>query len=796
MSIKCQAELFVTEDAESRSGEARLPAGDRCKRILVPYPVDKAYDYIVPDDLEVQVGDYVCVPVRGKEVPGIIWGDSEGDVALAKLKAVISKYPLKPMSKITRDFIDWVARYTVTPKGAVLKMALSVPAGLTPPKPATGYKLKIPSPRGERELSPKQQAVLDVLQDDIPRRAAEIAREAGCTPGVIKTMAKNGVLEETEIHNPAPCRKPDPHREGPSLSEGQGSAAEYICSLLSPPASGRESPEAAEGSKAPKPILLDGVTGAGKTEVYFEAVAEALKQDKQVLILLPEIALSNAFLERFKARFGCDPALWHSNLSPAQRRTTWRGVAEGHTKVVVGARSALFLPYQDLGFVVVDEEHDPAYKQEDGVIYHARDMAVTRAHLGKIPIVLVSATPSLETIHNAWNGRYDHLHLSDRYGGSRLPEITTIDMREDKPERGEFISPPLRHAVAETIQKGEQALLFLNRRGYAPLTLCRTCGHRMECPRCTAWLVEHKAAGKLQCHHCGFHMQTPKECPECGDTDSLNACGPGVERIHEEAKRYFPDARIMVLASDTAETNEQLRAMLDDIRAGKVDIIIGTQIIAKGHHFPNLTCVGVIDADLGLQGGELRAAERTYQLLHQVAGRAGREEALGRVYLQSFMPDHKIMQALSHSSNSLPCESGDLAREDKDPRLHEENGGLISGRDLFLAAEAQEREAANMPPYSRLVGIIIAGREESQVIDTAKALGRAAPEHNMQGPQIQTLGPAPAPFARLRGRYRYRLLVRAEKEINIQKTVATWVAGVKTPSTVRVYIDIDPQSFL
>ncbi|MCB1533065.1 MAG: primosomal protein N' [Alphaproteobacteria bacterium] len=737
----------MTQSSLFQDQEAPAASPGTCKRVLVPFPVGKAYDYIVPDDMDVQAGDYVTVPLSGRDITGVVWGDATGDVNPKKLKLMIWRYDFAPMPSVQRKFIDWVADYTLAPKGSVLKMSLSAPSALEPPKPIKAYKPKVSAATG---LSPQRKKVLEVLSDGLARRPSEIAELAGVSAGVVTGMADKGLLELVEIYSSAPCRKPDLSRPRANLSADQQIAADHLCDQV----------RAGQYAAA----LLDGVTGAGKTETYFEAVAEALKAGKQALILLPEIALSNAFLERFKSRFGCAPALWHSHLTPAQRRKTWRGVANGETKVVVGARSALFLPYADLGYIVVDEEHDPAYKQEDGgVIYHARDMAVVRAHLGEIPVTLVSATPSLETMHNAWNGRYDHLHLPDRFGGARLPEIETIDMRTDKPERQHFISPTLKKAVIETVRRGEQVLLFLNRRGYAPLTLCRTCGHRCECPRCTAWLVEHKGGANLQCHHCGFHMRRPLNCPECDDKDSLAACGPGVERIYEEAKSYFPDARIMVLASDTAEDNDTLRAMLDQVREGKVDIIIGTQIVAKGHHFPNLTCVGVIDADLGLTGGELRAAERTYQLLHQVAGRAGRAEKTGHVYLQTFMPDHRIMKALAHGA-----------------------------RDAFLEAEAHEREQAHMPPYSRLAGIIIAGREEFEVIEVAKALGKTAP----QGPTIQTLGPAPAPLARLRGRYRYRLLVRADKSVNIQKTIEGWIGAHKIPSNVRVYIDIDPQSFL
>ena len=458
MSIKTEQVTLFEEELEQ--------APESCAAVLVPYPVDKAYDYGVIEGEMLGPGDYVTVPLGGREVPAVVWGDAAGDVNPAKLKSVVLKHKMKPMPEVMRKFIDWVAEYTMTPKGFVLKMALSVPGALNPPKSQKGYRS---AGETDAKLTEKQQKVLDVLSDGQARIAADIAREADVSAGVVKTLAGKGVLEEVDIFNPAPCKKPDPFREGPDLSEDQDAAAAHL----------KEAVRSGEFSAA----LLDGVTGAGKTEVYFEAVAEALKQNKQVLILIPEIALSNAFLDRFQDRFGCTPALWHSHLSSGQRKTTWRGVAEGHSKVVVGARSALFPPYQDLGLIVVDEEHDPAYKQEDGVIYHARDMAVVRAHMGEFPIVLVSATPSLETVHNAWQGRYEHLHLPDRFGGARMPEIESIDMRADKPEAQHFISPTLKNAIVETVQKGEQVLLFLNRRGYAPLTLCRSCGHRMDCPR-------------------------------------------------------------------------------------------------------------------------------------------------------------------------------------------------------------------------------------------------------------------------------------------------------------------------
>ncbi len=726
------------------------PSSEPQMAVLIPYPVDKAYSYAVLEGLAVQPGDYVTVPLGNREVAGVVWGAAEDSVKPGKLKSMVVKHDLPPMSVVQRDFIDWVAHYNMAVKGAVLKMSLSVPGALEPPKPVTGYTIDIQiNDKTRKGLSPQRQKVLEVLSDGMPRRAAEIAEQADCTAAVVKGMLGKNLVRTVDIYTSAPCRKPDPHRHGPELSEQQNEAASRISGYVE--------------SNQYQAALLDGVTGAGKTEVYFEGVAEALKQDKQVLILLPEIALSNAFIDRFKSRFGCAPALWHSSLSVGQRKRTWRGVAEGHTKVVVGARSALFLPYQNLGLIIVDEEHDPAYKQEDGVIYHARDMAVVRAHLGAFPIVLVSATPALETMSNVWSERYEHLHLPDRHGGAKLPDMHVIDLKEDRPERQHFIAPSLYEALKANLESGEQSLLFLNRRGYAPLTLCRGCGHRMECPRCTAWLVEHRHINRLQCHHCGYFKSTPKDCPECGDEDSFAACGPGVERIKEEVKEYFPDARTIVLASDTAKTHEELLNILNDIRDHEYDIIIGTQIIAKGHHFPKLTCVGVIDADLGLQGGDLRAAERTFQLLHQVAGRAGREALPGHVYLQTWMPQNKVMLALASHD-----------------------------RDAFLEVESHEREVSHMPPFSRLAGIIVSGKDEQLVLETAQNLGKCA----IHGEGIQTFGPAEAPFYRLRGNYRRRLLVRADKNIDIQKAIAGWLAQVKTPSTIRVYTDIDPQSFL
>lgn len=508
--------------------------------------------------------------------------------------------------------------------------------------------------------------------------------------------------------------------------------------------------------------LLDGVTGSGKTEVYFEAVAAALAQGKQALILLPEISLTAQFLERFERRFGIQPALWHSEVTPAQRRRAWQGVVSNQTRVVVGARSALFLPFADLGLIVVDEEHEASYKQEDGVTYHARDMAIARAHLGGFAVALVSATPSLETMTNAKAEKYSYLHLPSRHAGAEMPAMQVIDLRANAPPRGKFISPALQEALAATLAAGEQSLLFLNRRGYAPLTLCRSCGYRFQCPSCSAWLVEHRRQAVLQCHHCGHRQKPPKACPQCAEEGMLAACGPGVERIEEEVKALFPDARALVLASDESGGQKAVAEAVKRIEDKDVDIIIGTQIIAKGHHFPSLTCVGVIDADLGLSGGDLRAGERTFQLLQQVSGRAGRAEKKGRVFIQTYMPVQNVIQALA-----------------------------ANNRDKFLEAEAQARQRAGMPPYGRLAALILSGANETVLTRFCQTLAQKAPRYD----DVRVLGPAPAPISFLRGQYRQRFLIKSSRDVALQKFMREWLEGAKTPSSLQMKIDIDPQSF-
>ncbi|MEM8986359.1 MAG: primosomal protein N' [Pseudomonadota bacterium] len=719
--------------------------------VLLPLPLAGPYDYLAPEDAPLAVGQYVVVPLGPREVRGVVWAAPSTTELTEKaekaLKTVIRVLDAPPLTQDVRNFVDWVAAYTLFPQGAVLRMVMRSGAQLTPPKPKTGYVLGKTPPQKTTEIRAKVLAAAG----DVPQTAQVLAAAAGCGVGVIKGLADAGALVPVSIDPDPPYPLPDLERPGPRLSPEQNAAAEAL-----------KADVVAGGYKT---TLIDGVTGSGKTEVYFEAIAAALRKDPtaQVLVLMPEIALTLQFIKRVEARFGVAPTLWHSDAGDAGRRRAWRRVADGGARIVVGARSALFLPFQNLSLIIVDEEHDSSYKQEDGVLYQARDMAVARGARKGFPVILASATPALETMINVTQGRYSAVTLPGRFGGASMPETETIDLRAAPPDKGQWLSPKLIEAVDETLDRGEQAMLFLNRRGYAPLTICRKCGHRLTAPHSDTWLVEHRYENKLVCHHTGFSMPKPKHCPACGAEDSLAACGPGVERVGEEAKARWPDRRVAVFSSDTVQAPGEVKGLLADMAAGRIDILIATQIAAKGHHFPNLTLIGVVDADLGLSGGDLRAGERTYQLLNQVAGRAGRAEKKGRALLQTYQPNHPVMRA------------------------------LISGdRDTFLAQEAEGREMLGFPPYGRLAAVILTGEKEDQVRAAAQTLAKAAPHAK----DVEVWGPAPAPIARLRGRTRMRFLVKAARTVNLQAFLTAWRADVKTPSSVRVAVDVDPYSFL
>ncbi|MBL8659407.1 MAG: primosomal protein N' [Rhodospirillales bacterium] len=730
-------------------------AGERVA-VLLPLALPGAYDYRVPADLQIEDGAFVEVPLGSRRLLGAVWGPGEGDVDEGRLREILGRCDAPPLQPTARRFVDWVAAYTVQPRGAVLRMIMSVPEALRPARTVPVYALpdrpcggasEMPTPRPHRPTAARSR-VLAVLADGRARTAAELTDEAGVSSGVVGSMAAAGLIAkaarcETAREDPLGVLPP-----GPVLSVEQAQAADRLRAAL------------AEGFSV---TLVDGVPGSGKTEVYFEAIAAALAAGGQVLVLLPEIALGAQWLARFRARFGADPHAWHSELGRAERRRTWRRVAEGSARVVVGARSALFLPFARLSLIVIDEEHDASYKQEDGVPYNARDMAVVRARLGNIPVCLVSATPSLETVVNVRAGRYGSVLLPARHGGRAMPAVELIDLRRDRPSRGAWLAPSTRAAIGANLDEGAQALLFLNRRGYAPLTLCRACGHRLACAWCSAWLVEHRLAGRMLCHHCGHAAPLVNTCPACGAAETLAACGPGVERLAEEVAGTFPDARVCLATSDTlpgpAATAELVRRM----EAREIDIVIGTQIIAKGYHFPHLTLVVVVDADLGLAGGDLRAGERTFQLLYQAAGRAGRGDRPGRALVQTTMPHHPAMTALASGA-----------------------------RDRFLAAEEAGRREAEMPPYGRLAALIVSGADPVAVEAAASALADSAPN----GDGVRVFGPAPAPLALLRGRHRRRLLLHAGRAVAVPPLVRRWLAATRMPGGVRVQVDIDPYSFL
>ncbi len=695
----------------------------------------------------VEPGSVVQVPLGPRQVIGVVWDDGDASkVDPKKLRPITKTFDCPALKPEMRRFIDWVSAYTLSPPGLVARMALRAPAAFDPEPMIEG--LRLTEGRPER-LTPARERVMELAAEGHGWTKSGLAHAAGVSTSVVDGLVKQGVFETIFLPAPPVVAEPDPDYVEPRLEGPQKQAASEILD------------DVKKGTFAVS--LIDGVTGSGKTEVYFEAVAETLRQGKQVLILLPEIALTAAFLDRFHDRFGSRPAEWHSDLSPRMREKVWRQAVTGEVKVVAGARSALFLPFDNLGLIIVDEEHDPAYKQEDRVFYNARDMAVVRARIADFPVVLVSATPSVESQVNGSSGRYNTIHLHTRFGDAAMPDLHLVDMRRHPPERGGFLSPVLLRGIGKTIEKGEQALLFLNRRGYAPLTLCRVCGHRFQCPQCSSWLVEHRFRNQLQCHQCGHNEPTPDHCPECGTFDHLVACGPGVERIAEEVEKHFPEARTIVLSSDLMGV-KRLRLELEAIVKGEADIVIGTQLVAKGHNFPLMTLVGIVDADLGLANGDPRAAERTFQLLSQVTGRAGRTGLKSHGLLQTYQPQHPVMQAIV---------SGDAS--------------------AFYEREIVEREKAMLPPFGRLASVIISADSRAEAETHARGLRAAAP----QATGIMLLGPAEAPLALIRGRYRFRLLVHGRRNSDMQSFLRTLLTnGPKERGSIHVQLDIDPQSFL
>ncbi len=717
-------------------------------RLLVFNAALGPLDYRIPDGMAIEYGSVVLAPLGPRQIVGIVWEEDRlaaDEVADARLRPLIDVLPVSPLSAPLRRLIEWTAEYYCAPLASVARMALSSTAALRGGGTTTEYRLSGVEPA---RLTPQRAAALDALQGE-QATIRELAALASVSEGVVRGMANAGLLEQVVVDLDRPYPRARADFAAPQLSTDQQAAADIFTGAVA--------------AQAFAPFLLDGVTGSGKTECYFEAISTSLELGKQTLVLLPEIALTENFLRRFEQRFGAPPVLWHSSIKSTERRRAWRAVASGEAQVVVGARSALFLPFARLGLIVVDEAHEVSFKQDDGVRYNARDVAVIRARFEKVPVVLASATPALESMQLAEAGIYRKIELPARFGGASLPTIKIVDLREEQPDRGRWLSPRLIAEMKLRLEKGEQSLLFLNRRGYAPLTLCRHCGHRFQCPNCTAWLVEHRLSQRLACHHCGHADAVPTACPECGTPDCLVACGPGVERIADEVAELLPDARRALVTSDTLNTPDKIADFVAAAEAGLIDVIIGTQLVTKGYHFPELTLVGVIDADLGLEGGDLRAAERTYQQIAQVAGRAGRAAKPGEVLIQTRHPAASVIAALA---------AGD--------------------RDAFYAAETEARRDAGAPPFGRWAAIIVSSEDEAEARDAARAIGSARPDL----PDIAIYGPAPAPMALLRGRYRYRLLLNARRSAEVQKVIREWLAAVNLRPSLRVSVDIDPYSFV
>lgn len=718
-------------------------------RVLVLNSALGPLDYRVPAGMHVEPGSIVVAPLGPRQLIGVVWEPerlpSDAEVGDNRLRNLLAVADAPPLGAALRRLVEWTADYYLAPPAAVVRMTLSSTSALEGARTVTEYRATGDVPP---RLTPQREQALERIGDR-QGLIRELAAIADVSDAVIRGLVKAGAIEAVEVDIDSPFPRPDPAFGPPTLSADQQAAADTLVGHVA--------------AHDFHPTLLDGVTGSGKTEVYFEAVAEAIRQGRQCLVLLPEIALTEPFLKRFHDRFGCEPVAWHSGLRSTQRRRAWRAIASGEALVTVGARSALFLPYRNLGLIVVDEAHETSFKQEEGVHYHARDVAVMRGKFEGCPVILASATPAIETRQQVVLGRYEELKLPGRFGPAEMPSIEAIDLIAEPPERGRWLAPKLVKALGETLARGEQSLLFLNRRGYAPLTLCRNCGHRFQCPNCTAWMVEHRLTRRLACHHCGHVMPTPRACPECSAEDSLVACGPGVERIADEVTALFPEAKVAVVTSDTIWSPAKAAEFVGRMEAGDIDIVVGTQLVTKGYHFPNLTLVGVVDADLGLEGGDLRAAERTFQQIRQVSGRAGRGSKPGHVFIQTHSPSAQVMQAL-----------------------------VTGDADAFYAAETEARADAGAPPFGRYAAIIVSSEDQAAAHDIARSVAAAAPR--IDG--MAVYGPAPAPLAMLRGRHRFRLLVHARRALDVQDVIRGWLGGLDWPSKVRVTVDVDPYNFL
>lgn len=722
-------------------------------KVLVSNIPSAGYDYRLT--VPATIGTFVGVRVMNRVCVGIVWGIGDSGLPQEKIKDVSFVYNAK-MPVADMQWLLRMSEWTLIPMGMVLRLIVNIPDAFSPPRIEQLYSFDFDS---KTRMTQNRQAVLDAFasNDNDPMTAIDVQNIARVSSAVVRTMIKNGGLIPVAQREKNLGDYAFDYQDlgNIKLNEQQQTAADVIGDAIK--------------SGGFSVFLLDGITGSGKTQVYFDSAWRAYSQGKSVLLMMPEIALTAQFMSRFESRFGAPPVVWHSNLTAARRREIWRGVLNGKIKIVVGTRSALFLPWQDLGLVVIDEEHDTSYKQEDMGNYHARDMAILRAKISGFPVVLASATPSAETLENVNLGKYKCLRLTSRYGGAQLPEITTIDLRENRPtpytvadvEQIGSLSPQLCDALSETLAQGHQAMLFINRRGFAPIIQCKKCGWTATCSECSVGMTYHKRIGKLLCHMCGRTAPLPKVCPDCGCDVSMR--GVGLEKIQEEVSVRFPNVRTALVSSDIITSRQVLERLVSQLEQGKIDIVIGTQILAKGHHFPNLTLVGVVDSDMGLFGTDFRAAEHTFQQLFQVAGRAGRGEYAGRVLLQTYQPAHPVLTAI--------C-SGD--------------------RDGFMQTDMAGRKAAQMPPYGMLIAVIIEGEKEAVLHKYCQDLAAVAPI--IHGAKI--MGPITAQIYQIRNWYRMRFLVAGGMNMALQTVIMRWLSKVKQPANVRVKIDVNPINFM
>lgn len=737
--------------------------------VAIPLPVSGPFTYRLPEPLagRARIGSRVFVPFRNKiragfVVPGPAYGDAPDDI-----RDVVD-VPDEPLylTETLWDFIRWLADYYLLPTGVVLRTALP------PGSDRRSRPWALLTAEGRRCAHARAESADVALPPKLLRSGSMLLRELSEAIGeesVSEAISMGWLRIEERIARP---RASLWKQRLPELLEPAGvrsTVAEEPPVLTADQANAFQQVAEAVEHGGFKPFLLFGVTGSGKTEVYLRAIEKTLAQAKRALVLVPEIALTPQLARRFLRRFGGGVALYHSGLTPAQRLDEWRRIRAGLVNVVIAARSGIFVPLNDLGLIVVDEEHDPSYKQEDSCPYNARDMALTRGKLERACVILGSATPSFESFVNAARGRIRRLDLPSRHHGGGLPSVEIVDLKAVKPheKKGAFLTSTVVKSIQAALENRDQVVLFLNRRGFDTFSQCRSCGHVFRCPNCDVSLTHHKRARDLRCHMCGFSRAAPPLCPQCEGANMFFG-GAGTQKVEELVSALFPEARIERLDSDSTRRRDDLEGILERFRRHEIDILTGTQMIVKGHDFPGIALVGVLCGDLSLHFPDFRAAERTFQMITQVAGRTGREKDSGRVILQTFDPDHTaIRHAASHAY------------------------------ETFFESESELRRELMYPPFGHLILIRVEGNSEKRVEDKAIAIGRAARLIKGDSGEVTILGPAPAPRRKLLGRFRWQILFKGPERRQVRELVRNLAAGRHLKGHgLRIVVDVDPVDML